>query len=93
MEMISSVPISSAGIHIRNADPYTGFTSWNVGGTPVVGLPGVLATVHLPEDPVRPWGIFNATWFGLPQGLMINAGPTAYTTPEFPWYDWLGLGM
>jgi len=93
MEMHTDTPIGSTGIFIANVSYLTGFTSATVGGTPVIGLPGVLATVNAKEDPTAPWGIFNATWFGLPAGLLINAGPGFLAGDLGPPATQLALGM
>jgi hypothetical protein len=93
VEMISDTPIGSTGIFIPNVDPYTGFASVNTGGAPIIGLPGVEATLDAVEDPGTPWGIFNATWFGLPAGLLINAGPGFAGTALGPAGTYLALGL
>jgi len=93
VEMISDTPIGSTGVHIPLTSPATGFTSWNVGGTPVVGLPGVLATLHALEDSTAPWGYggFDFYWFG--PGALINAGPGFSGSSLGPVDTWLGMGM
>jgi hypothetical protein len=93
VEMISDTPIGSTGLFIPNADAYTGFASVNVGGAPIIGLPGVQATINAVEDPGAPWGSFNATWFGLSAGLLINAGPGFAGTALGPADSYLALGM
>jgi hypothetical protein len=91
MEMISDTPIGSTGIYIANADPTTGFAS--AASAPIIGLTGVLATINAAEDPTAPWGIFNATWFGLPAGVLINAGPGFVASDLGPTGTYLAMGM
>lgn len=88
VEILSDEPIGSFGIYIPNALYPTGFTSWE--DTPVIGLPGVRATLVA----VDAWGgapvAFDATWFGLAPGVLINGAATTWI--EW-WPEWRAVGM
>jgi hypothetical protein len=95
VEMISDVPIGSTGIYIPDADYITGFTPSPLSS--IIGLPGVAATIDAVYDPTAPWGVFNATWFGLSPGLIIHAYAGVAGSelgPELgPTRTWLAIGV
>lgn len=94
-EMISDTPIGSTGIYIPNAghQPLAVITPAQVGIWPRPSIPGIRATIDAIEDPMAPWGFFDATWFGLPAGLIINAGPGSLSDRLGPVDTWLFMGM
>jgi hypothetical protein len=92
LEMITDTPLGSASLYLPLASMYGGgFTDWRQ--TPVVGLPGVRATIHVLQDVNAPWGLFNATWFGLPPGVLVIMSPGFISTTLGPVDTWLGIGM
>ena len=92
VEIISDTPIGSTGIFIQNVPYMTAFTSV-LDGAPIIGLPGVIATIDAVEDPTALWIRFESTlWTGIP-GLVLNAGPGFIDSQLGPVGTYLAMGM
>jgi hypothetical protein len=91
MEMISDTPIGSTGIFVACTTFPCEFTHWST--DPVIGLPGVNATIHAVYDSTAGWGFFQVDWLPPYIGMTINLGP-GFLAPDLgPVDTWLGLGM